>query len=687
MRHTKRMFASAIALAAASAFSSSVSAQVLFSDNFDSGTSGTNYDVFSSNPASDSSANFGEEYTGLFYQKLNASQDGFDLFNVPEAPNSPGRPVGQPNRGAVMRINDVAGAVNSMSAYPKSKNFTGDYKLTFDMWITYNGPALGGGGSTEWMLAGINQGAEGNRVAGPLIVTGVTGENTGNTMAVSGEGGSATDYRTYVKQLNKGITGMPAASQNHSNAYYQTLFPSPEYETAGAPGKHWVEVEISQIGGVISWKLNDTVIASYADTTYTSGNITLGYMDVNPTSVPPEDVPYSYIIYDNVVVEGLDPTRYWDINGTTAGAGGATPSGNWDGTAANFNSDIAGGAAGLTTAVTTATNPVIFSAGTDGTGAYTVNVTGTQAAASVKVARGSVTLAGGTIATGAFDVAAGATGTVNSAVTGGAPGTVVKSGAGTLALGAANAYANGTTVSAGTLVVGHGDALGTGSLTIAAGATAQVQAGLPKAVSVASVSTTGSGKLDITNNALVIKGSTLATVTAQIVAGYNNGDFLGAGITSSTAANDPNFLTAVGYASNIDAAYTTFEGVSGLDDNDVLVKYTYYGDADLTGSVDLDDFNLFLAGYQDPANVPQTWIYGDFDYTGSVDLDDFNLFLAAYQANGAPLSALAGAVDLSTLSADEQQLMLSAIAAVPEPGSLGLLGVAACSLLARRKRA
>jgi hypothetical protein len=44
---------------AAVAFPHSAAAQVLFTDNFDAGTSGANYDVFTANAASNGCANFG----------------------------------------------------------------------------------------------------------------------------------------------------------------------------------------------------------------------------------------------------------------------------------------------------------------------------------------------------------------------------------------------------------------------------------------------------------------------------------------------------------------------------------------------------------------------------------------------------------------------------------------------------
>jgi predicted outer membrane repeat protein len=143
-------------------------------------------------------------------------------------------------------------------------------------------------------------------------------------------------------------------------------------------------------------------------------------------------------------------------------------------------------------------------------------------------------------------------------------------------------------------------------------------------------------RLDLADDAMVLENTTLAAVQAQITAGFNGGDWLGAGIASSAAAADPNARTAIGYADNAEFGLEEFAGVGGLTGDEILLKYTYYGDADLSGVVDLDDFGLFLTGYQNPS-LPRTWIYGDFDYTAATDLDDFGLFLYGYQNQGGPL--------------------------------------------------
>ena len=58
-----------------------------------------------------------------------------------------------------------------------------------------------------------------------------------------------------------------------------------------------------------------------------------------------------------------------------------------------------------------------------------------------------------------------------------------------------------------------------------------------------------------------------------------------AGVNSSAAATDANADTALGYGDNAELGLTTFSGVA-LTGPEILVKYTYYGDADLSGVVD-----------------------------------------------------------------------------------------------------
>ena len=93
---------------------------------------------------------------------------------------------------------------------------------------------------------------------------------------------------------------------------------------------------------------------------------------------------------------------WWDLNGTSAGAGGAGAgsilTGAWDNTATNWNTDAAGGNAGAVSAWPAAPGGTAnFSAGGAGTGAFTVTVSGTQNIGGLNIEEGSVTISGGTL--------------------------------------------------------------------------------------------------------------------------------------------------------------------------------------------------------------------------------------------------------------------------------------------------
>lgn len=154
-----------------------------------------------------------------------------------------------------------------------------------------------------------------------------------------------------------------------------------------------------------------------------------------------------------------------------------------------------------------------------------------------------------------------------------------------------------------------------------------------KALSVAS-----GGTLDLKDNDLVVLEDTYDDIESLVIDGFHSGDWLGDGITSSVAADDPDSATALGIASNDDLNLASFGGQT-LSDDEVIVRYTYYGDANLDGTVDPEDEALFIEGL-DPGNTDPKWFNGDFDYSGDVDaIDDYAQFLLGLEHQGQPKAA------------------------------------------------
>ena len=204
------------------------------------------------------------------------------------------------------------------------------------------------------------------------------------------------------------------------------------------------------------------------------------------------------------------------------------------------------------------------------------------------------------------------------------------------------------------------------------------------------------GTLDIGSNDVDITGNTsLPAVTALVASGYNltgGARWNGPGITSAAAAADTAHLTAVGVIINSangsqiygqGSPLGSFDGANPQGGNDILVKYTYFGDANLDGKVDGSDYSLIDAGYasQTTGGKLSGWYNGDFNYDGTVDGSDYALIDNAFNNQG--LAAVSSAL---TASSTAQVAGTAAPAAVPEPASLTLLAAAAATLTARRRR-
>jgi fibronectin-binding autotransporter adhesin len=223
-------------------------------------------------------------------------------------------------------------------------------------------------------------------------------------------------------------------------------------------------------------------------------------------------------------------------------------------------------------------------------------------------------------------------------------GTVIKSGAGTLTV--SHVRSGGLDVSTGAVSIaqGIGDA-GTSRLGTLALA----------------------GKLDVTDNGLIVTGQTAAEVEAMVAAGRAGGSWSGIGIITSMSAAASG-LTTIGVARAIDIGAGTFGGVS-VGGNDVLVRYTYIGDANLSGKVDGDDFGKIDAGFSAHASG---FVNGDFNYSGTVDADDYWLIDRIYSRN---LPSLGAAPPLS-----------GGASAVPEPSTVLIASAATVRFTRRRRR-
>ncbi len=317
-------------------------------------------------------------------------------------------------------------------------------------------------------------------------------------------------------------------------------------------------------------------------------------------------------------------------------------------------------------------------------GPYTVPVSGA-------VSPGSTTFnnSGGNYVVSGVTSTSGITGSGSLTVNAGATKSVT--------LFTSNNYSGGTFVNTGTLILASANALPTNSaLNISGGAIVQVANHTTNANFVPTVSVlSNNGTIDLTNNALVIhnlntssgnvNGTTAAAVIfTQIQNAYNNGAWNGTNassgvITSTQAANDSTHLTAVGYVTG----YTgSFENVSGgVTASDVLVKYTYYGDATLDGTVDGSDYSRIDNGYLAGASG---WFNGDFNYDGHIDGSDYTLIDNAFNTQGANIAS--EIANPSAVATAQIAGSGAGTSAVPEPTTLGLLGLGAIGLLGRRRR-
>ncbi len=196
-----------------------------------------------------------------------------------------------------------------------------------------------------------------------------------------------------------------------------------------------------------------------------------------------------------------------------------------------------------------------------------------------------------------------------------------------------------------------------------------------------SLSVTGNGTLNITNNHLFIdygSGSDpVASIAAYIKSGYNGGNWNGPGINSSAAAS--NHAYGVGWADGKDGV------VSGLSSGEIEIKYTLLGDANLDGTVNGSDFSILAANF---GTGHTNWDQGNFLYGSSVNGSDFSALAANFGQGDSGAAVAVSQSDMAALDAfaEANGLPMPAIGAVPEPASAGMVILSGLGTLALRRR-
>ncbi len=204
------------------------------------------------------------------------------------APNSTAGDMG----GLYMTVNNSLGAANALTAFNNIDITESAYLLSVDIYMGVEGSS----GTTEFAHIGV----AGDGVTGNTIFTPISG--TGHFLAMTGEGGSSSDYRHFIEPGTPVNSGDPSYwnSTNTTNATgntYQAIFPDTDFP--GSPGNSWTTLTI-QVDPVNVTYYLDGVAIIRTPTLVSDGQVSLGYHDAF-TSVSDAQ----FIIYDNLNVEAI----------------------------------------------------------------------------------------------------------------------------------------------------------------------------------------------------------------------------------------------------------------------------------------------------------------------------------------------------------------------------------------------
>jgi hypothetical protein len=192
---------------------------------------------------------------------------------------------------------------------------------------------------------------------------------------------------------------------------------------------------------------------------------------------------------------------------------------------------------------------------------------------------------------------------------------------------------------------------------------------------IASLTLNNSTTFDLVNHALAVESA------GSLAAYLSNGQLF-----SSSVNNDPNHVSAIAKVLGTDLGLSgsttgTFGGMT-LNAASIVYAPAFYGDINLNGKVDADDYILMDRSVA--KHLPANWINGDFNNDAVVNGQDYFLMDKAFAlTNGARLSPDFLAQRESQFGQDYVDAL---VASVPEPTALAASASLGLAVVARRRR-
>jgi hypothetical protein len=163
------------------------------------------------------------------------------------------------------------------------------------------------------------------------------------------------------------------------------------------------------------------------------------------------------------------------------------------------------------------------------------------------------------------------------------------------------------------------------------------------------LSVAATARLDLKDNNLILdyadpdpsplgtwNGSAYTGVAGLIASGRNGGNWSGSGIVTTSATGDYTTLglaeapQVLDFSNSITAAW----GDQTVDATTVLVKFTYGGDDNADGKINIDDYVHIDQGV---AAQIAGWFNGDFNGDGKINIDDYVIIDSNIVSQGPPI--------------------------------------------------